>query len=198
LNELLVTALPLDLVSRQSGSPPGGGKAAGLANPPPLAGWRKISYLASLFHWTTGVPKVIYYLAPPWILFSGTFPIANFDRTFVMIYLTFLGTLIATYQIVSRGKGRLLMDELFNMVSFFTLLRAIKRAVFGRGKPGRFEVTSKRGGGDRDFGPSCLTCCCWRSAYWRLRGASWAWASGLTTTCEAPPRRSSGPCTTRC
>jgi hypothetical protein len=45
------------------------------------------------------------------------------------------------------------MDEVFNMVSFFTLLRAMKRVLLGRGKPGRFEVTSKRGDGDRDFGP---------------------------------------------
>jgi hypothetical protein len=58
-----------------------------------------------------------------------------------------------SYQIVSRGTGHLLMDELFNMVSFFTSLRAMKRAVFGRGKPGRFEVTSKRGDGTRDLTP---------------------------------------------
>jgi hypothetical protein len=54
-------------------------------------------------------------------------------------------SLVASYQVVSRGKGRLLMDELFNMVSFFTLLRAVKRALFGRGRRGRFEVTNKRG-----------------------------------------------------
>jgi hypothetical protein len=54
---------------------------------------------------------------------------------------------------VSRGKGRLLMDELFNMVSFFTLLKAVKRAALGRGKPGRFEVTAKRGSGTQDLAP---------------------------------------------
>ncbi len=85
------------------------------------------------------------------MLFTGTFPIAHFDRTFLVIYLAFLATLIASYHVVSRGKGRLLMDELFNMVSFFTLMRAVKRVVFGRGKPGRFEVTGKRGSGGRDF-----------------------------------------------
>jgi PilZ domain-containing protein len=87
------------------------------------------------------------------MLFSRTFPIANFDRTFVAVYLAFLASLVLSYHIVSRGKGRLLMDELFNMVSFFTLLQAMKRVTFGRSKPGMFVVTSKRGSGTRDLGP---------------------------------------------
>src|SRR5690349_13484763 len=87
------------------------------------------------------------------MLFSGTFPIVNFDRTFVAMYLGFLATLVGSYLIVSRGKSRLLMDELFNMVSFFTLIRAMKRALFGRGKPAKFEVTSKKGSGISDPGP---------------------------------------------
>ena len=160
LNEVLVTGLaPFDLkayaVQRLRWAE-GNLNAATLANPltkPGLSLNQRISYFASLYHWTIGLPKLIYYLAPPWMLFSGTFPIAHFDRTFVLIYVAFLATLIGSYQIVSRGKGRLLMDELFNMVSFFTLLRAVKRALVGRGKPGRFEVTSKRGSGGQDLGP---------------------------------------------
>ena len=158
LNEVLVTGLaPVDLKSfavQRLRWAEGNLKAAGFANPltiGTLSIHQRISYFASLYHWTIGLPKFIYYVAPPWMLFTGTFPIANFDRTFVLIYLAFLGTLVASYRIVSRGKGRLLMDELFNMVSFFTLIRAVKRAVIGRGKPGRFEVTSKRGSGSRDL-----------------------------------------------
>ena len=100
-----------------------------------------------------GVPKLVYYLAPPWMLLSGTFPIAHFDRTFLAIYLGFLLSLIVSYQVASRGRGRLLLDELFNMVSFFTLVRAVKRVLVGRGKPSRFEVTAKRGSGARDVRP---------------------------------------------
>jgi len=160
LNETLVTGLaPVDLksfaVQRLRWSE-GNLKAAAFANPVTVKGLtlqQRVSYFASLFNWTTGLPKLIYYVAPPWMLFTGTFPIAHFDGTFVAIYLTMLGTIFASYHIVSRGKGHLLMDELFNMVSFFTSLRAMKRAVFGRGQFGRFEVTSKRGSGDRDLGP---------------------------------------------
>jgi cellulose synthase (UDP-forming) len=160
LNETLVTGLaPVDLKSfevQRLRWAEGNLKVAGYVNPlrtPGLTIHQRISYVASLYHWTIGIPKVIYYLAPPWMLFSGTFPIVNFDRTFVAIYLSFLATLIGSYLIVSHGKSRLLMDELFNMVSFFTLIRAMKRAVFGRGKPAKFEVTSKKGSGMRDAGP---------------------------------------------
>ena len=160
LNEPLVTGLaPVDLTSfatQRLRWAEGNLTAAAFANPLTVRGLtraQRLSYFASLFHWTTGLPKLVYYLAPPWILFSGTFPIAHFDWTFIAIYLTFLATLIGSYQVVSRGKGRLLMDELYSMVSFFTFLRAMKRAIVGRGKPGRFEVTSKRGAGARGLQP---------------------------------------------
>lgn len=160
LNELLVTGLaPQDLKSfatQRLRWAEGNLKAGFFSNPITLKGLtlrQRISYFASLYHWTIGAPKLIYYLAPAWMLFTRTFPVANFDRTFIAIYLAFLASLILSYHIVSRGKGRLLMDELFNMVSFFTLLQAMKRVAFGRSKPGLFVVTSKRGSGVRDFGP---------------------------------------------
>lgn len=114
---------------------------------------QRICYLASMYHWTTGIPKLIFYIAPPWILFTGTFPIANFTPTFLGIYVLFLGTLVLTYKVVSRGSGRLLMEEFFNMASCFALIRAVTRFVVsrivGRKKPGTFIVTTKGGGGGR-------------------------------------------------
>jgi cellulose synthase (UDP-forming) len=160
LNEVLVTGLaPINLKSFETQRlrwAEGNLKVSGFVNPLTTRGLslaQRLSYTASLYHWTIGIPKFIYYMAPPWILFSYTFPIANFDRTFVALYLVFLGTLILSYAIVSRGRGRLLLDELFNMVSFFTLVRALRRVVAGRRTPPKFEVTAKRGGGMRDIGP---------------------------------------------
>jgi cellulose synthase (UDP-forming) len=160
LNELLVTGLaPVDLKSfevQRLRWAEGNLTVAREINPLTARGLtphQRIAYFASLYHWTIGIPKAIYYFAPPWMLFSGTFPIANFDARFVGIYLGFLASLILSYHVVSRGKGRLLMDELFNMVSFFTLIRAMKRVLFGRGKPATFEVTDKQGSGRRDTRP---------------------------------------------
>lgn len=160
LNEVLVTGLaPSDLrayeIQRLRWAE-GNMKVATFINPltaPRLSLNQRISYVASLYHWTVGVPKFVFYMAPPWMLFTGTFPIANYDRTFLAIYLAFLGTLIGSYHVASRGKGRLLLDELYNMVSFFTLTRAVKRVFFGRGAPATFVVTDKKGAAEQDFRP---------------------------------------------
>ena len=160
LNERLVTGLaPVDLKSLEIQRlrwAEGNMKVFTIINPltaPGLGVHQRISYFASLYHWTIGVPKLIYYLAPPWMLFTGSFPIANYNLEFLAVYLTFLTTLIVSYHVASRGEGRLLLDELYNMVSCFTLIRAIKRVLFGRGKPSKFEVTAKRGNGAWDAGP---------------------------------------------
>ena len=160
LNEVLVTGLaPVDLKSYESQRlrwAEGNLKVATFINPltaPGLSVHQRISYFASLYHWTIGLPKLVFYLAPPWILFTRTFPIANYDGRFLQIYLAFLATLIGSYYVTSRGKGRLLLDELFNVVSFFTLMRALKRVFVGRAKASGFVVTSKRGSGARDAWP---------------------------------------------
>jgi cellulose synthase (UDP-forming) len=160
LNEVLVTGLaPMDLKTFETQRlrwAEGNLKVATFINPLTARGLslhQRISYAASLYHWTIGLPKLVFYLAPPWILFTGTFPIANYDASFLTLYLAFLATLIASYHLASHGRGRLLLDELFNMVSFFTLIRALKRVVFGRGRPARFAVTDKRGRAGRDARP---------------------------------------------
>lgn len=107
---------------------------------------QRISYLSSIFHWTIGLPKLVFYLAPPWMLFSGTFPIAPFDRTVVTIYLANMVCLIATYKLLSRGRGRILMDEFFNMLNTFTLLQALGRLLLDGRKVATFVVTDKKGG----------------------------------------------------
>jgi cellulose synthase (UDP-forming) len=106
---------------------------------------QRLNYFGSLFHWTTGLQKVVFYVAPAWMLMSGSFPIAHFDTRFLVVYLSFLSSLIISYKVLTRGRGQLLMDELYNMVSFFTLLTAMARAfVFSRTE-GVFRVTEKFG-----------------------------------------------------
>ncbi|MBA2353422.1 MAG: glycosyltransferase [Acidobacteria bacterium] len=106
---------------------------------------QRVAYVASMFHWTIGVPKLVFYLAPPWMLFSGAFPIAPFDRRVTLIYLANLACMVVSYKLTSRGRGRLLMDELFNMLNTFTLLQALARLLFQGRRAGVFVVTSKKG-----------------------------------------------------
>ena len=152
LNEMLVTGLaPMDFSSYSSQRlrwAEGNLKIVRLLNPLTCAGLsvaQRICYFASMYHWTIGFAKVVFYAAPPLILFTGQFPIANFDRTFVMVYAAHLVSLVGSYKLLSRGTGRIVMDEIFNMANFYTLLSAAKRFVFGR-RAGTFVVTSKRGG----------------------------------------------------
>jgi len=156
LNELLVTGLaPMDFASYASQRlrwAEGNLKIVRHMNPLTVRGLtvaQRISYFASVYHWTIGFAKLIFYVAPPLILFTGEFPIAKFDRQFFVIYGAHLATLVGSYKVFSRGTGRLVMDELFNMANFFTLLVAAKRFLFGRGE-GKFVVTSKRGGAPSD------------------------------------------------
>jgi cellulose synthase/poly-beta-1,6-N-acetylglucosamine synthase-like glycosyltransferase len=154
LNELLVTGLaPMDFSSYSSQRlrwAEGNLKIIRHINPlthPGLSLAQRLCYFASMYHWTIGFPKLVFYLAPPLILFTGQFPIGHFDRTFVAVYLAHLVSLVASYKLLARGTGRLFMDELFNMANFYTLLVASARFLVGRS---RFVVTSKRGASGND------------------------------------------------
>ena len=152
VNETLVTGLaPMDLkayeVQRLRWAE-GNLSIMRFANPLVKRGlnWhQRVEYASSLFHWTVGVPKLVFYLAPPWMMLTHDYPIANFDGTFLAIYWGMLLLLALGYRMASRFEGLLLLPELFNMMSFFIFVRAVKRVIFGRGKPYVFQVTDKKG-----------------------------------------------------
>lgn len=157
LNELLVTGLaPMDFSSYSSQRlrwAEGNLKIIRHMNPLTARGLtmaQRLCYFASMYHWTIGFAKLVFYLAPPLILFTGQFPIVRFDRQFLAFYLAHVVSLVVSYKILSRGTGRIVMDELFNMANFFTLLVAAKRFLVGRGEA-KFVVTSKRGGDQNDL-----------------------------------------------
>jgi cellulose synthase/poly-beta-1,6-N-acetylglucosamine synthase-like glycosyltransferase len=156
LNETLVTGLaPMDFKSFQAQRlrwAEGNLKIIRSINPMTdgrLTFPQRVCYAASMYHWTIGIPKVIFYLAPPLILFTGAYPIANFGPTFLWVYGIFLASLIFSYKVLSRGTGRLFMDEVFNMATAFTMIQAVKRLIVGRSKPSKFVVTDKRGSARR-------------------------------------------------
>jgi cellulose synthase (UDP-forming) len=79
LNELLVTGLaPMDFSSYSSQRlrwAEGNLKIILHVNPLTSKGLtftQRICYFASMYHWTIGFPKIVFYLAPPLILFTGS------------------------------------------------------------------------------------------------------------------------------
>ena len=154
VNEILVTGLaPTDVgtfLKQRLRWAEGNLKIIFDINPLTCAGLtipQRIAYFASMFHWTIGLPKLVFYAAPPWMLFTGTFPIAPFDAPLFALYLVNLAAMTLSYKLTSRGRGRLLKDEFFNMLNTFTLLQALWRFALQGRKVGVFVVTSKKGGG---------------------------------------------------
>jgi len=105
---------------------------------------QRLSYFGSVWAWTVGLQKVIYYFTPPFMLLTGLYPIAHFDLKLLGIYGGNLLFSLLVFKMVSRGHGKILRGELFSMVNTFMLLMAMVRALFGMGTR-RFVVTKKAG-----------------------------------------------------
>lgn len=114
-----------------------------------LTAAQRICYFSSIFHWTTGFQKMVFYVTPPIMLMTGLYPIAPFTVAFLEIYFLWLGTVILGFYIVSRGRGRLIEEEVYNMVNFVTLIRAVVRTF--NPVPPRFWVTPKSGATKVDY-----------------------------------------------
>lgn len=102
---------------------------------------QRICYFSSIFHWTTGFQKAVFYLTPSIMLLTGVFPIAPFTPSFLKLYFFWLISTIVGFHVASRGRGRLLEEELYNAVNFGTLIRAVVRAF--NPIPPKFHVTPK-------------------------------------------------------
>jgi cellulose synthase (UDP-forming) len=108
---------------------------------------QRISYFSSVWAWTVGPQKLVFYLSPPFMLLTGLYPIANFTWMLLAIYAGNLIFSLAVHKVVSRGYARILRGELFNMINAFMLTFAMVRAMFGLGTR-RFVVTRKGGGSE--------------------------------------------------
>lgn len=102
---------------------------------------QRTCFFATIFGWFLGFPKLIYFITPAIMLLTGWYPIASFDWPFIWRYLIFLTVIILGFKITSRGYGSIRYDEMYNMMNFFVLIKAILKNIF-RWKS-RFIVTSK-------------------------------------------------------
>ncbi|HJZ92117.1 MAG TPA: glycosyltransferase [Gemmataceae bacterium] len=103
---------------------------------------QRLCYLGSMLHWASGLFKLIIYLTPVAMLFTGIPPVKEFTWELVRITLIYLIVSLFTMKIVSNGYGSIINAELFSMVNFWTQIKAIVRATFGYGSR-VFNVTPK-------------------------------------------------------
>lgn len=105
---------------------------------------QRLCYVGSMLHWASGLFKLIIYITPIAMLFSGVPPVREFTVELLVITLTYLIVSLTTMKIVSNGYGSIINSELFAMVNFWTQIKSTFRAIFGWGSR-TFGVTLKGG-----------------------------------------------------
>ena len=103
---------------------------------------QRLCYLGSMLHWASGPFKLIIYLTPIAMLFSGIPPVREFTPELIVITLVYLIVSLTTMKIVSNGFTSIINAELFSMVNFWTQIKCTFRAALGYGAR-QFNVTPK-------------------------------------------------------
>ena len=103
---------------------------------------QRLCYLGSMLHWASGLFKLIIYVTPIAMLFSGVPPVREFTRELLIITMVYLLVSLVTMKVVSNGYGSIVNSELFSMVNFWTQIKSTFRAFFGFGSR-TFGVTAK-------------------------------------------------------
>ncbi|RLJ70091.1 cellulose synthase (UDP-forming) [Hydrogenivirga caldilitoris] len=104
---------------------------------------QRISYLASMTTYFDGFQKAIYYTAPAVVLLTGIFPISVGLKEFLPVFLPHILLSLWAFDEMSRGHGKFLLLEQYNMARFFTFIKSVFS--FLKRKTG-FRVTSKENG----------------------------------------------------
>jgi cellulose synthase/poly-beta-1,6-N-acetylglucosamine synthase-like glycosyltransferase/tetratricopeptide (TPR) repeat protein len=103
---------------------------------------QRLCYLGSMLHWANGPFKLMIYLTPIAMLFSGIPPVKEFTWELLGVTLVYLLVSLTTLKMVSNGYGSIINAELFAMVNFWTQIKSVFRALFGYGSR-HFHVTPK-------------------------------------------------------
>ncbi len=106
---------------------------------------QRIQYFASATTYFDGYMKLILYTAPIIFFFTGMLPVSITNRELLIRLIPYIVFMILAFEMLSRGTGWMLISERYNMVRFWTYIRATT-ALF-RDKPLKFQVTPKGRGG---------------------------------------------------
>ncbi len=105
---------------------------------------QRICFFSTIFGWLFGFPKLIYLITPILAVFFGISPLRSFDFPFIWRCLFFLVVLIAGFEIVTRGYGKIFYCECFVTMNFFVVMKAAFRSILGLlGLKSIFKVTGK-------------------------------------------------------
>ena len=108
-----------------------------------LSAGQRVSYLATMLAYFEGWQRLIFFLAPVVVLTTGTMPIMQLDREFLVRFIPYYVLTFWVFEEVARGYGRSLLTEQYNMLRFPVFITA----TFGLFlRKLRFVVTPKQMG----------------------------------------------------
>jgi len=102
---------------------------------------QRVQYFASATTYFDGYMKLILYTAPIIFFFTGMLPVSITNRELLIRLIPYIIFMVLAFEMLSRGTGWMLISERYNMVRFWTYIRATT-ALF-RDKPLKFIVTPK-------------------------------------------------------
>ena len=101
---------------------------------------QRVSYLATMLAYFEGWQRLIFFLAPVIVLTTGTMPILELDREFLLRFVPYYVMTFWVFEEVARGYGRTLLTEQYNMMRFAVFITATFGFFLGKL---RFVVTPK-------------------------------------------------------
>lgn len=103
---------------------------------------QRLNYIASALTYFDGWQKLVFYLAPVWVLLSGTMPLLASAPQFLLLFIPFFILTFVVFEEVGRGYGRSSTIEQYNMARFAAFAWSTAGLVRRRL---RFRVTNKAG-----------------------------------------------------
>jgi len=85
---------------------------------------QRLSYLATMLAYFEGWQRAVFFLAPVVVLTTGVMPIHALDREFLVRFIPYYVLTFWAFEEVSRGYGRSLLTEQYNMMRFAVFMTA--------------------------------------------------------------------------
>ena len=104
---------------------------------------QRIHYMGSMLGWSSGIGKLVLYLTPIIMLFTGISPVGKISETYFLLLLAHLVCSWITMKATGMGSFMIIGNELAAMATFWVQNCAVYRALTRSNS--RFVVTKKRG-----------------------------------------------------
>ena len=109
---------------------------------------QRLCYLSSMIYPLEGIQKLIFYVTPPIVLFTGVLPMRAFDVNYLLHFIPYFAISLFGFSEMSRGVGGQIMLEQYSMAKYFTYLKTLVIPFLPK-KRREFKVTPK--GDDQYF-----------------------------------------------